>query len=88
MSRLSEARQRVARGAVLLDVRTPEEFARGHIEGALNIPVQVLAARCGELPDGAAIVVHCKSGVRSAAACQLLRARGHDVLDIGTMAAY
>jgi rhodanese-related sulfurtransferase len=84
----SPARERVARGAILLDVRTPEEFAERHLEGALNIPVQVLAARYGELPANAAIVVYCRSGGRSATASQLLRARGHDVLDIGTMSAY
>lgn len=84
----SPARERVACGAILLDVRTPEEFAEGHLEGALNIPVQVLVTRCCELPAQAAIVVHCRSGMRSATAAQLLRARGHDVLDIGTMAAY
>jgi len=84
----SPGRDRVAQGAILLDVRTPEEFAEGHLDGALNIPVQVLAARCCELPAEAFIVVHCKSGGRSATAAQLLRARGHEVLDICTMTAY
>lgn len=83
-----EARRRVAAGAVLLDVRTPAEFDGGHVEGAKNIPVQELAARAGELPRGAAIVVYCRSGGRSATATQLLRGRGHDVLDVGPMSAY
>lgn len=87
-NRSDEARQRVAAGAILLDVRTPAEFAGGHLPGAKNIPVQDLAARMRELPEGASVVVYCRSGARSAAAAQLLRGRGHDVLDISTMAAW
>jgi phage shock protein E len=83
-----DARQRVAQGAVLLDVRTREEFAEGHVKGALNIPVQELGARLGELPAHAKVVVYCRSGGRSAMAKQLLSSRGHDVLDIGPMSAY
>jgi rhodanese-related sulfurtransferase len=83
-----EARRRVAAGAVLLDVRTAEEFATGHLPGAKNIPVQELSARLRELPPKASVVVYCRSGGRSAAATQILWGRGHDVLDIATMAAW
>lgn len=81
-------REWVAKGAVLLDVRTPEEYGAGHLPGAKNIPVQELASRLAELPPRAPVVVYCRSGARSAAAAQLLRARGHDVLDIGPMSAW
>lgn len=78
------ARERVAAGALLLDVRTPEEFAAGHIEGARNIPVQELAERLDELPDDRPLVVYCRSGRRSARAVELLRAGGHeDLFDLG-----
>lgn len=83
----AEARRRVAEGATLLDVRTREEFRDGHVEGALNIPVQELRARLDEIPPGD-VVVYCRSGGRSAAAAQLLKRRGHDVLDIGPMSAW
>lgn len=83
-----EGRSRVERGALLLDVRTREEFAEGHVKGALNIPVQELGSRLSELPAHASIVVYCRSGGRSAMATQLLRARGHEVLDVGPMSAY
>ncbi len=83
-----DGRKRVAEGAVLLDVRTREEFAGGHVEGALNIPVQELASRLHEVRKGAAVVVYCRSGGRSATAAQILRAQGHDVLDIGPMTAW
>jgi rhodanese-related sulfurtransferase len=78
------ARELVANGAVLLDVRTAAEFAERHIPGALNIPVQELGTRLRELgPTTRPVVVHCRSGVRSASAAQLLQRAGYDVLDIG-----
>lgn len=83
-----KARQRVKEGAILLDVRTREEFEGGHLPGAKNIPVQELGARLSELPKGAKVVVYCRSGGRSAAASQVLKGRGHDVLDIGPMSAW
>jgi phage shock protein E len=83
-----EARRRVAEGALLLDVRTPQEFAAGHVDGAKNIPVQDLARRIAELGAPRQVVVYCRSGGRSASAAQILRQAGHDVLDVGPMSAY
>jgi len=83
-----DGRRRVAEGALLLDVRTRQEFESGHVEGARNIPVQELAARVDELVNAPRIVVYCRSGGRSAVAAELLRSRGHDVLDVGPMSAY
>ncbi len=84
------ARARVAAGARLLDVRTPEEFDAGHIEGAVNLPIDVLPGRIGELgPPSTPIVVYCRSGRRSADAVVRLRAAGFtDVLDLGPMTAW
>lgn len=65
---------------VVLDVRTPEEFAKGHLRAALNIPLQELDSRLGELDKGRAVLVMCASGVRSAkGAAQLRRAGFADV---------
>lgn len=60
-------------------MRTPEEFAAGHLPGALNIPHDQLAARLGELgiAPSAEIVVHCHSGRRAAAAEGVLRDAGY-----------
>lgn len=82
---VADARQAVGRGAFLLDVRTPEEFAAGHVPGAINIPVDQLEQRLGELgPTDAPIVVYCHSGRRSARAARLLDKQGYrDVLDVG-----
>jgi phage shock protein E len=83
----SAARRLVAEGALLLDVRTPAEFAEGHIHGALNIPIQALPERMSELSDAdRAIVVYCRSGMRSARARQMLRRAGHTTVhDLGAM---
>jgi len=63
--------------AVIVDVRAPDEFAAGHVEGAINIPLDALAERASELPQGAVIVTVCgKGGGRSERAAEQLRARG------------
>lgn len=82
------ARAHVADGAQLLDVRTPGEFASGHIEGATNIPVHELRERLGELDRGRAVVVYCRSGARSASAARLLAGAGFEVHDLGPMSAW
>jgi rhodanese-related sulfurtransferase len=75
--------------AVLLDVRTPDEFAGGHLDGATNIPVQELEARLAQVPakKDQDIVVYCRSGVRSAKAKAMLEKAGftkvHDLGGIG-----
>lgn len=61
---------------LLLDVRTPEEFAAGHLPGALNIPLQELPQRAAELPGDGDIVVYCESGRRAKLATQALHDAG------------
>ena len=84
----AEARGLVAGGALLIDVRSPEEFAEGHIDGAMSIPIQELAGRIAELGDrNDEIVLYCQSGGRSAMAKRLLERNGftnvHDLGGIG-----
>lgn len=57
-------------GVTIVDVRTPEEFAQGHIEGAVNIPVENpdFLDRVGELDPAGTYAVYCRSGNRSQAA--------------------
>lgn len=74
------------KGATLLDVRTPGEFASGHISGAVNIPLSDLSGRISELRADRAIVVYCRTGRRSAIAAKLLRERGvGTVTDLGAI---
>jgi rhodanese-related sulfurtransferase len=82
---LSEkARAMVGAGAVILDVRTPNEFTQGHLDGALNIPVQELEKRVKEVGDPKkGVVVYCAAGMRAASAEQILRKHGYsDVLNL------
>lgn len=64
--------------AVVVDVRTPGEFAQGHVPGAVNIPLQELKARAGELEAyrGQEIAVICAVGGRSATATSFLATEG------------
>ncbi len=68
---------------ILIDVRTPEEFAEGHIAGAVNIPVDQIGARLSEIPQDQTVVVYCRSGNRSATAAAELAASGYTVYDLG-----
>ena len=63
---------------VIVDVRSPQEFALWHIPGALNIPLGKLRTRLGELPKEKNIFVYCKVGFRSYLAYRLLRQRGFE----------
>jgi adenylyltransferase/sulfurtransferase len=62
----------------IIDVRQPEEEAEGTISGAILIPLATLPERLGELPRDAEILVHCKSGGRSARAVAFLHEAGYD----------
>ncbi|HEY6641086.1 rhodanese-like domain-containing protein [Povalibacter sp.] len=63
---------------LILDVRTPEEFAAGHVPGAINVPYTYLPASISSLPDAANkdIVLYCETGVRSERAASRLRENG------------
>ena len=63
---------------ILLDVRTPQEYARGHFDGFINIPVDELRERIGELEKGKTVYVNCQSGLRSYIACRILSQNGFD----------
>ncbi len=67
---------------VVLDVREPHEWAAGHIEGAVHIPMGELPARVGELDPSAPTLVVCHVGGRSARVTAWLHAQGHDVTNL------
>jgi rhodanese-related sulfurtransferase/DNA-binding transcriptional ArsR family regulator len=75
----TELIDRARRGLVtVLDVRPPEEFAAGHVPGAVNIPIQELEKRFRELPKRKEIIAYCRGPfcLMSYEAVQLLRKRG------------
>ena len=73
------AKQSAGEDVFVLDVREPDEYKAGHIEGAVNIPIRVLAQNLPELPlqKGASIAVVCKSGIRAAYATMALKMLGY-----------
>lgn len=67
----------------LIDVRTPQEFANGHIPGAVNIPVDELRARLNELPRDRPIATYCQVGQRGYLATRILMQSGFAAANIG-----
>ncbi|AJC12070.1 CoA-disulfide reductase [Berryella intestinalis] len=67
---------------ILLDIRTPTEFAQGSLEEALHIPLDELRGRLGEIPAEKRLYVYCQSGLRSYVACRILSQRGFDCANV------
>lgn len=86
----TQAHSLVEKGAKLVDVRTPDEYAAKHLPSAVNIPVQQLAGRMNELePKDQALVLYCRSGHRSGIAYDELKKAGFSKLyDLGPMSAW
>lgn len=73
----------------LVDVREVEEFETLHLEGVQNIPLSQLADTYEQLDKDQLYYVICKSGMRSARACQFLAEQGYDVINVqGGMRAF
>jgi phage shock protein E len=73
-----QAHAMVAAGAKVIDVRSPEEFAAGAAPGAINVPVQVVAAEIARYAQPSdTLVVYCKAGGRADVAVRTLRAMGY-----------
>ena len=68
--------------ATLLDTRTPFEYARGHAAGFVNIPLDELRGRLGEIARERPVYVMCQSGLRSYLACRILAQNGYDCYNI------
>lgn len=83
-----EARRLVARGALLIDVRSPREYANGHLPGAVNVPIDELAEHVDELlAEQREMVLYCAAGVRcNKAATMLTEAGSTGVHQLGTLA--
>ncbi|MCH2107788.1 MAG: rhodanese-like domain-containing protein [Polyangiaceae bacterium] len=80
------ARQLIERQqAILMDVREPEEFQSGHIEGAINVPVGEIDERLSRLEPGSRLIVYCRSGRRAHRAATKLRNQGFKVYELGSM---
>lgn len=77
----------VEKDAIIIDVRSKNEFASGHLDGAVNIPLELFEMQANTLRSQAQIVVYCRSGNRSAHAKKILSNTGiKNVIDGGSLA--
>ena len=72
--------------ALLLDVRTQEEYVSGHLPGAVNLPLDRLNEI--DLDKERPVYAYCRSGARSAQACTLLRKLGYQAFNLGGVLGY
>ncbi len=87
-NRNNELRNFIEEGAVIIDVRTPQEFNSGHIKGSKNIPMDQLQGRADEIKKmGKPVVTVCHSGRRSGTARSFLEAKGIKAVNGGAWAA-
>lgn len=68
--------QLIDEGAFLVDVRTPGEFAGGHVKGSVNIPLDKVSSQIAKFKNKKNIIVFCQSGGRSAQAKSILQQHG------------
>ena len=75
--------ERQARGDAslfVLDVRTPKEYAAGHVPGAVNVPYDQVGSHLAQIPKDKDVVLYCKSGRRAGIAAEVLQASGYTKL--------
>ena len=88
-ARPDAVRALLRKGAMVIDVRTEEEYRAGHLDGTVNIPLSDLSRRiAAESPDkDQPLLLHCASGARSGAARRMLAGMGYrQVLNLGSYA--
>lgn len=85
---VEEALERHQEGALLIDVREPDEYVEVHAVGARLIPLAEVPEHADDLPTDTPVYLICRSGARSAKAAELLRSRGIDAVNVfgGTLA--
>jgi len=72
----------VPEGMVMLDIRTPGEFAAGHVPGALNVPLDEIRGRLAEVPKDGPLAVYCGVGLRAYLACRILDQEGFETANL------
>ncbi|NLJ00816.1 MAG: rhodanese-like domain-containing protein [Bacteroidales bacterium] len=79
-----ELKEKIQNGALLLDVRTKEEYESGHASGSVNIPLDVLTSQVERVKKGVPVVAVCESGARSAYAARFLKSQGVEAYNGGS----
>lgn len=84
----NQIQEYLKKDAVILDVRTQREYNAEHIEGAILVSISELKTRIEEIKKlNKPVIAHCKSGIRSAQAKQILNANGIDAINGGGISA-
>jgi phage shock protein E len=73
----------IAGGAVIVDVRSPAEYASGHLKKSINLPLDTLKMRLGKLKKDATVITCCASGMRSSMAKKILLDNGFEQVHNG-----
>ena len=68
----------VKNGAIIVDVRTKQEYQNGHVKGSVNIPLNILESHLAKLKKDKPIITCCASGMRSASAKSILKSNGFE----------
>jgi rhodanese-related sulfurtransferase len=83
-SKSDSVQEYVAKGAVIIDVRTTGEFVSGHIKGSKNIPLDTIASKIQDIKKlNQPVIACCRSGMRSAQATSVLKQNGIDTINGG-----
>ena len=82
MNSIEPAELAAIEGAVIIDVRQPEEYDAAHVEGVTLVPLGELVERMGELPTDGTLYLMCRSGARSAQATAYLEQQGYDAVNV------
>lgn len=81
---LSDLPKYQKRGAIVIDVRSIEEYHQGHLNGSINIPHNRILEETKKYPKDTVLILYCSTGVRSKIASQLLQSMGYsNVYDLG-----
>ncbi len=85
---VADLQQIAADGAIILDVRSPGEFAGGHVKGAINVPVDKIGSKLAMLQKkNSPIIAYCQSGMRSRMAVSQLKGNGIEAYNAGSLSA-
>lgn len=83
---VEDLKEMINNGAIIIDVRTPQEFNGGNLKGAINIPVQVIGSKIDEIKNlnkNNKVILYCKSGGRAGTAESILQKNGIESINIG-----
>lgn len=85
-SKMEKINNLLSEGAKVVDVRTPGEFASGHVKGSINVPLNEISSRVEELKKHSGLVLCCASGMRSGTATATLSGKGLNCVNGGPWA--